>query len=198
MNFILAALTAASVVFALLLGRMEALSAAVLSCGQGAMETCLQLCGTVALWSGIMRVAEKSGLCEKMSGLLSPVTDRLFRGLRAKSPKAVRAITMNMTANLMGLGAAATPMALEAMTELDRINGGSERASRHMVTLTALNTASFQLLPTTVASWRALAGSDSPMDILYCVWISSAVSVTLAAGLALCIGRRKEGRHEGE
>lgn len=191
MNYLFGILTAASVLAAAALGNTAELTSAVLAEGPNAVELCLQLCGTVALWSGIMKIAERSGLCEKLSRAMSPLTGFLFPGLADESPRALASITMNMTANLLGLGSAATPMALDAMQELDRLNKGSEYASNFMVCFVALNTASFQILPTTVAAMRKLAGSAAPMGILVPVWISSAVSVTAAVGLAKLLGRRE-------
>ncbi len=190
MSYVMGALVALAFLFSLLLGRMNELSGAVLESGVSAVTLCFELCGTLALWSGVMRVAERAGLCDKISAWMAPLTNFLFHGLREQSPKALSSITLNITANLLGLGSAATPMALDAMTELDRLNGGSRAASDHMIVFVALNTASFQILPTTVATIRRLAGSENPMDILPCVWICSACSVCAAVGTALALRKR--------
>ena len=194
MSIVMGALIALAFLFSLFLGRMQALSAAVLESGVGAVKLCIELCGTLALWSGVLRIGGRSGLCDRISAAMAPLTDRLFPGLREKSPRAMASVTLNMTANLLGLGAAATPMALDAMTEMDRLNGGSRTASNDMVALVALNTASFQILPTTVATLRRLAGCAHPMDIIPCVWISSAVSVLVAVGSALLLNRGRAAR----
>ncbi|MEA4912562.1 MAG: nucleoside recognition domain-containing protein [Oscillospiraceae bacterium] len=191
MSYVMGALIALGFLFSLFLGRMNELSGAVLESGVSAVKLCIELCGTLALWSGVMRIAERAGLCEKISGAMAPLTDRLFPGLRGKSPHAIASITLNMTANLLGLGAAATPMALDAMAELDRLNDGARTASGDMIVFVALNTASFQILPTTVATIRRLAGCENPMDIIPCVWISSAVSVSVAVGSALLLNKRR-------
>lgn len=103
-----------SVLFGLLTGRMDAVStAAITSCGKG-VELVLSLLGAMCLWSGVMEVARKAGLTELLSRLFSPVTRRLFRGIRPKG-KAMEAITMNLAANLLGLGNAATPLGITAM-----------------------------------------------------------------------------------
>ena len=148
MSCVMGALVVLAIVFALFLGRASELTGAVLSSGISATELCLQLCGTLALWSGIMKIAERSGFCDVISKALSPLTNLLFKGLRERSPKAINSITLNITANLLGLGSAATPMALDAMSELDRLNGKSRYASDYMVIFVVLNTASFQILPT--------------------------------------------------
>lgn len=196
MNYVLMALTLLALVFGAALGSMQAVSAAVLESGAAAVRLCLELCGTVALWSGVMKIAERSGLCGTISRLLTPVTRLLFPGLRERSPRAVDAISMNITANLLGLGSAATPMALDAMAEMDRLNGRSPYASDEMVTFVVLNTASIQLLPTTVATIRRLEGSEAPMEILGCVLLATAASVTVGLTLALLLrgaGKRRPG-----
>lgn len=191
MGYVLGALVVLAVAFSLFLGRGAGLTDAVLSSGLSATELCLELCGTLALWSGFMKIAERSGLCEKISNFLSPLTNFLFKGLREISPKAINSITLNMTANLLGLGSAATPAALDAMSELDRINKKSIFASNYMVIFVALNTASFQILPTTVATMRKLYGSAEPMGIIVPVWVSSALSVIAAVGLAMLLAKGK-------
>lgn len=195
MSCVMGALVVLAIVFALFLGRASELTGAVLSSGISATELCLQLCGTLALWSGIMKIAERSGFCDVISKALSPLTNLLFKGLRERSPKAINSITLNITANLLGLGSAATPMALDAMSELDRLNGKSRYASDYMVIFVVLNTASFQILPTTVATLRGLMGSENPLDIIVPVWVSSAVSVVVAVGTAFLLAKRKRGKN---
>lgn len=193
MNYVLLVLVVLSLVFGGLLGRMPELSSAALESGVNAIQLCLELCGTVALWCGVMKIAQKSGLCEKLSRALSPVTGFLFRGLKEKSQRAIDSISLNITANLLGLGSAATPMALDAMAELDRLNGRRAQASDDMVTFVVLNTASIQLLPTTVATIRRLSGSADPLEIIVCVWLSTVASVIVAVGLAKLLGRFRKG-----
>lgn len=197
MGMVIGLLVVLSIIFSILLGRAPELSAAALSSGVEAVKICIELLGTVALWNGLMRIAEKSGLCQIINRVLTPVTGLLFRGLKEQSPQAINAISLNITANLLGLGSAATPMALDAMTELDRLNHHASRASNHMIVFVALNTASFQILPTTMATLRSLAGSKAPMDILLSVWITSAISVTTAVGVAMILCRNKPGEGEG-
>ncbi len=193
MNYVLLILVALSLAFGGLLGRMPELSSAALESGVNAVQLCLELAGTVALWCGIMKIAQKSGMCEKLSRALSPVTGFLFRGLKEKSQRAIDSISLNITANLLGLGSAATPMALDAMAELDRLNGQGAAASDDMVTFVVLNTASIQLLPTTVATIRRLSGSADPLEIIVCVWLSTLMSVLVALTLAKLLGRLRKG-----
>lgn len=180
MNWIFAGLLFLSVVFALLTGRTQELTTAALNeCGS-AVGLCVKLLGITCLWSGIMKVADRSGLAERLSRLLTPLLRRLFPGLPEESPVS-KAISMNITANLLGLGNAATPLGLQAMTELEKVNRGGDTANDHMVTFLVLNTASLQLIPTTAAALRLSYGSKAPMEILPAVWLTSAAA--LAMGL---------------
>lgn len=169
-------------------GRMEAVSNAAMAQAGKAVELTLSLLGTMCLWSGVMKVAQQAGLTQKLARLLRPVTARLFDGLEPEG-KAMQAISMNLTANLLGLGNAATPLGIAAMQELEKSDRTGRTASNHMVTFVVLNTASLQLLPTTTAYLRLQAGSHTPMDILPAVWIASAVSVSGAVLLSFLLRR---------
>ena len=157
-------------------GNMAAVSTAAMNgCGQ-AVQLVISLTGTICLWSGVMRVADRSGLTDAMSRMFRPITRFLFRELSEESP-AMKAISMNMAANLLGLGNAATPLGLAAMKELEKENRRTPAASQAKVTFVVLNTASLQLLPTTNAYLRLAAGSKEPMEILPAVWLASSVSI---------------------
>ena len=189
MSWIIGGMMLVAVVSALLQGQMTALSAGALSGCREAVQLAITLSGSIALWSGLMRVAEKSGLTQALGRLLRPVTHGLlFRRLPRDSP-ALDAISMNLTANLIGLGNAATPLGLAAMGALEKESTLGETASDEMITFVALNTASLQLIPTTTAFLRLQAGSAHPMEILLPVWISSLASVTVAVLLAKLLCR---------
>lgn len=178
MNGILTALLVFSVVTAAFTGRMEALSAAALSgCGE-AVSLVITLTGMLCLWSGLMEIARRCRLTEALARLLHPLTRWLFPTVPQGSP-AVQAICMNLSANLLGLGNAATPLGIRAARRMARGQNGV--ADDELCRLVVLNTASLQLLPTTVAGVRAACGCRTPFDILPAVWLSSAISVT--AGL---------------
>lgn len=178
MNWIFAGLLFLSVVFALLTGRTQELTTAALNECSNAVGLCVKLLGITCLWSGIMKIADRSGLAEKISRLLSPLLRRLFPGIPEGSA-ASKAISMNITANLLGLGNAATPLGLQAMEELQKENHSQDTASNHMVTFLVLNTASLQLIPTTAAALRLSYGSRSPMEILPAVWLTSAAALVM-------------------
>ena len=170
-------------------GNMAAVSTAAMNgCGQ-AVQLVISLTGTICLWSGVMRVADRSGLTDAMSRMFRPITRFLFRELSEESP-AMKAISMNMAANLLGLGNAATPLGLAAMKELEKENRRAPAASQAMVTFVVLNTASLQLLPTTNAYLRLAAGSKEPMEILPAVWLASSVSI----GVGVLMTRLLRGR----
>lgn len=176
MKWIFTGLIALSVLFGAVNGRLDTVTAAALSeCG-GAVTLTLTLMGSMCLWSGLMKVAERAQLTEKLSRLFSPLLRLLFRGLDWRSA-AAKAITLNITANLLGLGNAATPLGIAAMKELDRLAPHDGVATDHMVLFVVLNTASLQLIPTTTAMLRQAAGSPAPFDIMPAVWGASAVSV---------------------
>ncbi len=153
----------------------EVSSAALNSCVE-AVELCIYLTGGMCMWGGVMRVAEKAGVTDVLARLFRPLLKHIFKGLDT-SGKAFHAICMNITANLLGLGNAATPLGLEAMKRLEEEEGENEITSRNMVLFVVLNTASITLIPTTAASLRLKHGSEAPMEILPCVLITSACAL---------------------
>lgn len=179
MDAVWTVLTVAAVVWGAAAGRMGEVSAAALSGAAGAVELCLSLAGAMCLWSGVMAVLEDCGLAEKLGRLLRPVLRRLLPRAAADGDT-LAALSGNLSANLLGLGNAATPLGVRAACAMAEGCGG--RASDELARLVVLNTASVQLIPTTAAALRSAMGSAAPLDILPCVWISSALSVT--AGLA--------------
>ena len=175
------AAAALSLIFGAVDGRTEAVSAAALEESSHAVELSVKLLGSLCFWSGIMSVAEKSGLVNIICRFLRPLLKIIFPRLKNEE-KALGAVSMNVTANLLGLGNAATPLGISAMKELHRISGYSSAATAEMVCFVVMNTASLQLVPTTVAALRLEAGAENPMDILPAVWFVSALS--LLVGLA--------------
>lgn len=183
LNYIWAGLMLVSIVFGICTGRITQVSDAVFHGAGNAVQLFLTLLGVITLWSGLMKIAEKSGLTGYFAKVFSPLLHLLFPGLDPKG-SAAHAISMNVSANLLGLGNAATPLGLMAMKELDKMNHNKGAASRHMVTFVVLNTASLQLIPTTLAALRMKHGSASPMEIMPAVWLASIVS--LVAGMIVC------------
>jgi len=165
-----------SLLCALVRGQAAPLSAAVLEGAGRGVTLAISLAGPLCLWSGLNRLMAQTGLTGRLARLLSPLLGRLFP--EAWQDRAAReALSANVSANLLGLGSAATPPGLRAV---ERMAHG-EQATDELCRLVVLNTASVQLIPATVAAVRAGAGAAAPFDILPAVWITSICSV--AAGL---------------
>ena len=188
MKAILVILPLASIVFGILNGRTSEVSAAVLDKAGEAVTLAISLCGIMCFWCGLMRVAEKAGLTQKAAKLLAPVVGLLFKGLK-KGGRAASLITMNLAANLLGLGNATTPLGISAMQAIAEETGCGDEADDNMIMLAVLNTASLQLIPATAAGLRAANGAQSPLDILPCVWITSAYSLCAVVAAAKLMSR---------
>ena len=195
MQAILVFIPAVSLIFAAFGGRMGEMSAALLDKSGEAVELVISLCGIICFWSGMMRVAERAGLVEKLARVLSPLVSFLFKGIE-KGGKAAGLVTMNLAANILGLGNASTPLGIAAMRAIaDEDKDFTENAATDdMIMLAVLNTASLQIIPTTAAALRAANGAAKPFEILPCVWIVSvysAVAVVTAAKLMCAFGRKR-------
>ena len=170
-----------SILCGLATGRGDLVAAAAVEGAQAAVELCVFIAGMLCLWTGVMEIMRRSGLAEGLSRLLRPVLSALFPQV-SKDRGVMDSISANVSANLLGLGNAATPLGIEAVRRMERKSPGT--ASDAMCMLVVCNTASIQLIPTTVASVRAAAGSSSPFDILPAVWLASALSV--GVGISAC------------
>ena len=189
LNFIWCGMIVLSFVAAIFTGRIEALTAGAIEGAASAVETCIGLLGSMCLWTGIAKVAENSGLINIFARLLKPVTKAIFPKLRQDSA-AMRAIVMNMVANLLGMGNAATPLGIAAMRELNRENKHRSVASNEMCMFVVINTASIQLIPSTVISLRQMYGSTDPSGIIVPVWICSICAVFVGVIAAKIFQRR--------
>lgn len=156
-------------------GNMSLLSQSVLDGGQTAVELCIKLTGMLCLWSGIMNIAEKAGLTEKISKLLSPFYKLIFKNTSNKG--VMQAVSMNITANLLGLGNAATPLGLEAMRRMQQSNSEPASATDDMVSFVVLNSAALRIVPTTVAVLRASYGSTNPMGTITATWCATFIAL---------------------
>ena len=166
-----------AVLAAAISGQLGAVSAAAMAGAERGAQLCLSLAGPLCLWAGLAAVLEGSGLSAKLAALLRPLLGHLFPAA-ARDVQALEKISGNFTANLLGLGNAATPLGIAAVQRMHRLSGGAA-ASDEMCRLIVLNTASIQLLPTTVAALRASAGAARPFAILPAVWLTSLGSVTV-------------------
>lgn len=191
LNYIWTAMILFSVICAAATGRMSELSASVLNGAGSAVTLVISLTGMMCAWTGLMKVAESAGVTRLLSRMLSPLMRLLFPSCKKDGP-AVRAMCMNITANLLGLGNAATPLGIAAMKELKKASP-SQTASNAMVTFVVLNTASIQLIPTFMATLRAQYGSATPFDILPAVWVTSLGAVTVGMAAAKLLEGRPDG-----
>ena len=166
-----------SLVFGAATGRSAAVGAAAAQGVQQAVTFCLTVGGMICLWSGVMEVMRRSGISAGLSRLLRPVLRRLFPRA-ARDAQTLDALSMNVSANLLGLGNAATPAGVRAAQAMAREIRG-DAASDELCLLVVLNTASIQLLPVTIAAVREAAGAAVPFDILPAVWVTSLCSVTV-------------------
>lgn len=181
MKYVFTFLIVISVVFGIFTGNINQVSNSAISECTNAVELMVTLIGAMAFWGGMMRIAEKSGITNAVSRLFRYPAKFLFKGLDLED-KAFKAITMNLTANLLGLGNAATPLGITAINELAKEENAGDTATDNMIMLVVLNTASIQLLPTTVAALRLAHGAETPLDVLPAILIASVASV--AAGIA--------------
>ena len=179
-------MAAVSLLFSLLTGRTAAVGAAAMEGAVEGVKLCFSLCGPIMLWSGFMEVMNRTGITQGLAGLLAPLLRRLFPSCR-ENRELADALSCNVSANLLGLGNAATPAGIRAARLLHR--PGTDSASNELCRLVVLNTASVQLLPTTVAAVRLARGCETPFDILPAVWLASLCSVS--AGLLAERGLRR-------
>ena len=177
MSSLWAGALAISVVFGVLSGRFGQTGTASLEGAGAAVEFILDTGGLICLWSGVLEIMRRSGLMDSLSKLLKPLLRRLFPKA-SREPETLSALSANVSANLLGLGNAATPMGIRAARGMAK-HAKNGVASSELCLLVVINTASIQLLPTTVAAVRAANGSAAPFDILPAVWISSIASVTV-------------------
>ena len=192
MSWIWGGMVILSLLFGAATGRIDAVSEAALSGAQNAVELSLSMAGVLCLWSGIMEIMRVCGLTDGLARAFRPLMRRLLPEA-SRDSETLAAVSANVSANLLGLGNAATPLGIQAARRMAWGCGGV--ASDELCRLVVLNTASIQLLPTTIASVRAAAGCKTPFDILPAVWLSSVLSVTAgltAAWLLSLAGRRRQ------
>lgn len=169
----------ASVIFGIAVGNVDSLSEAVIEGAGGAVELALSLCGMMCLWNGIMNVLQKAGAVSKISAALSPLLKCFFPDTY-KSGEGNEEICANISANMLGIGNAATPLALAALEKMQRHNQNKSVATDDMITLAVLNTAPLNLIPTTLVTLRASAGASEPFAIVVPVILCSAATSAFA------------------
>lgn len=163
--------------YAIFSGNLENLNSAIFASTTDSINLTISLLGTMCLWSGIMQIASKTSLINKLTKLLQPIIHFLFPELK-KNETVKKEISMNMIANILGLGNAATPLGLKAMKSMQKENPKKDTLSNSMAMFIVLNTASIQIIPTTVIAIRNSLGSENPTAIVLPVWIATICAAT--------------------
>lgn len=188
MAWIWTGMVALALLFGLINGTASQVAAAAMEGAGAAVTLSITLAGVICLWSGVMEVIRRGGLAAGLARLLRPVLSRLFPESR-DNPDAMEAVSASVSANLLGLGNAATPLGIKAVQAMKR----GRAATNDQCMLVVLSTASIQIIPATVAGVRAAAGAHSPFDILPAVWITSACAVAAGTGIARFLAKRSAG-----
>ncbi len=183
MNYIFYFLIVFSIIIGAINGKLQDVVNAVMSGAELSVKIAFSLIGIMAFWLGIMRIAEKSGLIKFISKLLHPITKVLFNELPQDSP-AIGDIAMNFTANTFGLSNAATPFGIRAMEEMQRVNKNKTTASNAMCLFLGMNTAGFQLIPTTVLAVLVGIGYKNPTEIIAPTLLVTAIAFLSAIVMA--------------
>lgn len=195
LNVIWLLLLISGIIVAAFNGQIEVVTEAALDAAQSAVRVCFDLIGIMAMWLGIMKIAEKAGLIQGLASFMSPLLRRLFPSVSSRDP-AMGAIIMNLSANMLGLGNAATPFGMKAMQELQRLNNNQPEASAAMCTFMALNTSCITLIPATIIGVRLAYGSTDPTEIVgACIF---ATSCAMAVAVSLDYVFRRHSRWGGK
>lgn len=186
MTWIWAGMAACAVIVGAINGNLAGVSTAALEGAGNAIQLCLTMAGAMCLWSGVMEVMRRCDLDKALAKGFRPIL-RLILPRASRDGETLAALSGNVSANLLGLGNAATPLGIRAAQRMAQGLNGT--ASDELCRLVVLNTASIQLLPTTVAALRVSYGCRTPFDILPCVWISSVLSVSAGLLAAWILGK---------
>jgi len=188
MNILWLIMICISIVFAIFTGHLEAFTKAIFDGAKAAVEISLFLLGIVSVWMGITKILEDSGLIYRIAHLFKPIICRLFKNIPGDHPS-ITAITLNVLANLFGLGNAATPLGIQAMQDLDALNENQGVITPEMMTFIVINTASIQLIPFSVIGILASYGHQNPAAVVLPVLIATTISA-LTALLVLAAFRK--------
>ncbi len=190
-NIIWASLIIIAILYSLVNGNIEVINNGILTHATSGINLVLEMMPLIILWTGIMKIAEASGLLNSFARLLNPILRRLFPSL-PKDHKALGYIASNIAANMLGLGSAATPFGLKAMQELQKDNPKKDTATEAMITFLVLNTGGVTLIPTTVIALRMMAGSRNPTEIIITSILATAVSSISGLTLDYLVRRKNK------
>ena len=194
-NIVWLALLLSGIAVAALNGNIEVVTSSAMEAAKNAVNIAFELVGIMALWLGLMKIAERAGIISFIAYIVRPLTKHLFPSIPQNHP-AMGAIVMNISANVLGLGNAATPMGLKAMKELQRLNSGRKEASEAMCTLLAINTSCITLIPAT-SGVRVAAGSSDPTAVVGTTIFATACATTAAVTcdrIFAAIWKKRKGR----
>lgn len=168
-----------SFIYGIYSGNIFNINNAIFESTNQTVELCLTMFGTLCLWNGIMKIATETSLIEKLTKFLKPLISFIFPKIK-DDKKISKEISMNMVANILGLGNASTPLGLKAMDSMQKVNNDKSKLSDSMAMFILVNTASLQIIPTTVISIRSSLGSENPTKIIFAVWVATVVAFITA------------------
>ena len=180
-----------SIIYAIFTGNIEKLNNSIFESADNAVKLAITLFGTLCFWNGIMQIAMKSSLVDTITKILNPIIKLIFPEIK-RGEKIHKEISMNIVANILGLGNAATPLGLKAMQSMQERNIEKDKLSDSMLMFIIINTASIQIIPTTVIAIRNSLGSTEPSSIIFAVWvvtICAAIAAVLVGKLIIKLGR---------
>ena len=161
-----------SFIYSIYSGNIFNVNNAIFDSAEQTVDLCLTMFGTICLWNGIMKIATSTSLTQKLIKFLQPIISFIFPEIKDEK-KISKEISMNMVANILGLGNASTPLGLKAMDSMQKQNPDKNKLSNSMAMFILINTASLQIIPTTVMAIRSSLGSENPAKIILAVWIAT-------------------------
>lgn len=182
-----------SFIYGILIGNVEAVNQSIFESSASAVKLSITFFGTICLWNGIMKIAQETSFVSKLTKMLKPIINFLFPDIK-QNEQAKEEISMNIIANILGLGNAATPLGLKVMKILQKENPKKDTITNSMAMFIVINTASLQLIPTTVIAIRASLNSSNPTQIIFPVWgstIAAATAAITATKIFISINKRK-------
>ncbi len=184
-----------SYIYAILVGNIENINNAIFQSTESAIELCITFLGTICLWNGIMKIATSTTLIQKLTHKISPIINFLFPKAK-NNEKLQKEISMNMIANILGLGNAATPLGLKAMKTMQEQNPQKDTLTDTMAMFIIINTASIQLIPTTVIAIRTSLGSNNPTQIILPVWFATICAAIAGITAAKILSKRGKNKND--
>lgn len=180
-----------SIIYSFFSGNLESLNNELFKSIDSTITVCIQLLGTICFWNGIMSIATKTSFINIITKIFRPLMKVLFPKLNKES-KVYKDISMNITSNLLGLGNAATPLGISAIKELDKQNNKKNELSKEMKLFIVINTASIQIIPTTVIAIRNSLHSQNPTEIIFPIWVASIIAFVTVVGVMKIVTKMEE------